>query len=347
MQTSPSLTSSRLLHHLVQPPLYPLRLDPQLLHALEEQLVALDLARALDAEDEVVAHTAQLDFVLELRVSQALSADGVVHGLIDKGSVLALVAGQCGVSGDVGGGDGVEADDAFGEAAGEFLGVGADDRGEDVDGGEEAVARCCNGGELGVVLADALHGVHGQSDSLARAHLDDQNVWVCCADRLCGVEHLVLLAQRRPDKVFRVDRVVVVQLVRVGFAGDCALQPTLLPGALNVQVQNCAIEVRGSARAFFVVGRLDVPLHPVEALGVAAQGNQAQAVGEHFVLDDGGVLVDEDIFNGKGGDFGEQDAAEGVCDRGVYAREGEGGVVGCGAGVELDVEVLVLLVIHE
>src|SRR5690242_10690015 len=110
MQTSPSLTSSRLFHHLVQPSLYPLRLDPQLLHALEEQLVALNLARALHAEDEVVAHTAQLDFILELRVPQALSAHGVVHGLIDKSSVFALVAGQRGVGGDVGGGDGVETD---------------------------------------------------------------------------------------------------------------------------------------------------------------------------------------------------------------------------------------------
>jgi hypothetical protein len=35
-------------------------------------------------------------------------------------------------------------------------------------------------------------------------------------------------------------------------------------------------------------------------------------VGEHFVLDDGRVHVDEDIFDGEGGDFGEEDAAEGV-----------------------------------
>lgn len=40
-------------------------------------------------------------------------------------------------------------------------------------------------------------------------------------------------------------------------------------------------------------------------------------MGEDFVLDDGGVVVDEDVFDGKGGDFGEEDAAEGICDGGV------------------------------
>jgi hypothetical protein len=37
-------------------------------------------------------------------------------------------------------------------------------------------------------------------------------------------------------------------------------------------------------------------------------------VGEHFVLDDGRVLVDEDVFDGERRDFGEEDAAEGVGD---------------------------------
>lgn len=33
---------------------------------------------------------------------------------------------------------------------------------------------------------------------------------------------------------------------------------------------------------------------------------------EHFVLDYGGVVFDEDIFDGEGGDFGEENAAEGI-----------------------------------
>jgi hypothetical protein len=60
-------------------------------------------------------------------------------------------------------------------------------------------------------------------------------------------------------------------------------------------------------------------------------------VGEYFVLDDGRVLVDEDVFDGERGDLGEEDAAEGVGDGGVEAGEGEFGVV-WGVLVELDVE---------
>lgn len=49
-------------------------------------------------------------------------------------------------------------------------------------------------------------------------------------------------------------------------------------------------------------------------------------MGENFVLDDGGVVVDEDVFDSEGRDFGEEDAAEGVGDGGVNIDEGEGGL---------------------
>lgn len=49
-------------------------------------------------------------------------------------------------------------------------------------------------------------------------------------------------------------------------------------------------------------------------------------MGEDFILDDGSVVVDKDVFNGKGGDFGNKDAAEGICYRSVDANEGEGTV---------------------
>jgi hypothetical protein len=65
-------------------------------------------------------------------------------------------------------------------------------------------------------------------------------------------------------------------------------------------------------------------------------------VGENFVLDDGGVLVNEDVFDCEGGDLGEEYAAECVCDRGIDACERERSVVGA-VGVELDIEVLVSL----
>ena len=332
---------SNLFHHLIQPSLYPLRLDPQRFHALQKEVIALNLPCALNAENEVIAHPPQLDFVLELRMPQALSRYSVVHGLINHGFVLALVPTQLWICSSLFVGDLVEADNALGEAACELLCVGADDRFQNVNGRHKAVACGRDGRKLGMVLANALHGVHGECDSLAGAHLHDQNVWVRCADRLRGVEHFALLAQRRPHEVLRVDRVVDVQLIWVCLARYCALQATLLPAALDVQVQNCAVEVRGTTGTLVIVGRLDVPFHPFETLGIAAEGDQAEAVREHFVLDYRGVLVDEDVFDGESGDFREKNAAEGVCDRGVYAGEREGSIVGCGAGVELDLEVLI------
>lgn len=50
---------------------------------------------------------------------------------------------------------------------------------------------------------------------------------------------------------------------------------------------------------------LSILLKPSEASWVAGQGNEAKTVGEDFVLDDGSVVVDEDVFDGKGGDFGK------------------------------------------
>jgi len=37
-------------------------------------------------------------------------------------------------------------------------------------------------------------------------------------------------------------------------------------------------------------------------------------VGKDFVLDYGGVVIDEYVFNGEGRDFSDQDAPKGVCD---------------------------------
>jgi hypothetical protein len=65
-------------------------------------------------------------------------------------------------------------------------------------------------------------------------------------------------------------------------------------------------------------------------------------MGKYFILDDGRILVDEDIFDCEGGDFSEQDSAKGVCDRGIKASEGKCGVVG-GMVVELNIEVLGLM----
>ena len=64
-------------------------------------------------------------------------------------------------------------------------------------------------------------------------------------------------------------------------------------------------------------------------------------MGEDFVGHDGGVVVDVDVFDGEGGDLGEEDAAEGVGDGGIDVDEGKGGFEGQVA-VELYLEGLVL-----
>lgn len=50
-------------------------------------------------------------------------------------------------------------------------------------------------------------------------------------------------------------------------------------------------------------------------------------MGEDFVLDDGGVVPYVDGLDGDGGDLGDEYAAEGIRNGGVYADEGEATVV--------------------
>lgn len=81
------------------------------------------------------------------------------------------------------------------------------------------------------------------------------------------------------------------------------------------------------------------PLHPVQAFLGAFQRNEAEALGENFVRDDRGVVVDVDFLNGEGGDFGEENAAEGVGEGCIEADEREGGFEGV-ISVEYDFKVL-------
>lgn len=42
-----------------------------------------------------------------------------------------------------------------------------------------------------------------------------------------------------------------------------------------------------------------------------------------LILNDGGVVLDEDGFDGEGGNLGDENATESVCERGIDADEGE------------------------
>lgn len=88
----------------------------------------------------MIPPSAELDLVLELVVAQALSADGVTHGVQDHGLELALVAlVSAALLLSLLLGDLLQPDDALGEALLELLGVAAQDWLEDGDGGHEAV----------------------------------------------------------------------------------------------------------------------------------------------------------------------------------------------------------------
>ena len=71
-----------------------------------------------------------------------------------------------------------------------------------------------------------------------------------------------------------------------------------------------------------------VPAHPIEASGVTGEWDETQTMGKNFILDNGGVVVDEDVLNGKRGEFCKEDAPKGIRYRGVEVDEGEGGIVG-------------------
>ena len=65
-------------------------------------------------------------------------------------------------------------------------------------------------------------------------------------------------------------------------------------------------------------------------------------MGEDFICYDGGIVLYVDFFDCQGGDFGEEDAAEGVGDGGIDADEGECGLILL-VLVEDDLEILLEL----
>lgn len=104
--------------------LEPLRLGFEQFNRVEEQIVASELTSTLHREDEVIAESAEFDFVLELLVSQAFSADGVFHRVLDNSFGLACR------------GVFLELNDATRETTAEFLGVVSENWFLDLNTGE-------------------------------------------------------------------------------------------------------------------------------------------------------------------------------------------------------------------
>mmetsp|Transcript_16328 Transcript_16328/g.32855 ORF Transcript_16328/g.32855 Transcript_16328/m.32855 type:complete len:307 (+) Transcript_16328:152-1072(+) len=125
---------------------------------------------------------------------------------------------------------------------------------------------------LGVLLADALLRQRTHLNVLPLAHLDKQNILVLAAG------HLALLARELRYKVL---------------GGHLAL----LVLALDVQVEDhCAVWAEGLARAVTVV--LEVAIVYVRASVVARQRDEAEAVSEKVVVQDGGILQEVNLVNG-------------------------------------------------
>ena len=296
----------------------------QRLDRLQEQLVAVPLARTLYREDEVVPLPPQLHFALELLVPQALPAHRVPHRIPHHSLDLALfplVAAALPrrlLPRDL-----VEPDDPAGKTRGELLGVGPDDGLHDVDGGHQAVRGGGDGRELGVVGADALVHVHGELDGLARPHLGDQDVRVHRGDGVVAREVARLVALRVEDDVAGVDVRVVVQLGRIVLTGGSLL----VLGAFDVERQAHRVEVEGGREGVLARLRGPPPLEELaEALLATLEGDEAKAVRQDLILNDGGVVLNKDLLNGESGYLGDQYAPKGIGDGGVDADQREGSV---------------------
>ena len=355
MQDAEATTNPSIPQHVAQIPPQRRTLPPKNLHALQEQPITVKLPCALHIEDEMILHPPKLHLALELLMPEALPAHCVPHRVPYHGFLLPdfqLRFRHCLLilCGNVVFGDVFEADNAPREAAREFDRVVADDGFEDVDGREQTVCCCGHGAVFCVVGANTLDGVESHVDFLAGSHLGEEDVWVDGADALTVVEVLLMSALRLVDHVFGVDVVVEVELI--GFrVGGFAVG---VVGAFHAEFEDDGVDIFWfflltdvgiGAEGWVVIVVFEAGdgagfvRHPSETFEGAGEGDETQALGEDFVLDDGGVVLNVDTLDGEGGDFVDHDAPEGVGNGGVHADEGESGFAVV-IFVELDPEIL-------
>lgn len=188
-----------------------------------------------------------------------------------------------------------------------------------------------------MVGSDAFDAVTLQVDSLTRSQLGDQDVWVDGADSIVAAEVFGLLALRVELELMGVDGAVDVELVGVALSLSREFLAFWAPFASHVEFENDGVVVarnRGVRVDDFarlledvllsriVLGRaLLVPLHPAETFARASERNETETVTKDLVLDDGSVVVNEDVFDGQGRNLGQHDTAVCVCDRGIDADE--------------------------
>lgn len=188
-----------------------------------------------------------------------------------------------------------------------------------------------------MVGSDALDAVTLQVDSLTRSQLCDQDIGVDGANDIVTGKVLGLLALRMELELMCVDGAVDVEFIGIALSLSCEFLAFLTPFASDVQFEDDGVVVarNGSVGVDDFAGLLEdvllsgivlgrallEPLHPAETFTGASEGDETNTVTENLVLDDGGVVIDKDVFYGQGRDFGQHDAAVCVRDGGVDADE--------------------------
>ena len=166
-----------------------------------------------------------------------------------------------------------------------------------------------------MVGSNTLDTVHFKVDLLARAKLSDQNVWVDRLDSILSSEELLLTSDRVESDVSGVNMRILIQLAGVILRG---VSVGVL-GTFNIQSQDDGVVIGWIATLGIILRGLLEPTHPVNTIHGTLQWNQTQSLGEHFILDDGGVIVNEDELDGNARHFSHYDTTEGICDRCIYA----------------------------
>lgn len=186
-----------------------------------------------------------------------------------------------------------------------------------------------------MVGTDTLDTVKFHLDRLTRTELGDQDVRVDGLDCVIASKELFLATDGVECNIFGVDVRILVELAGIIFL---RVRVGVL-GTFDVQAQDDGVVVGGVAAIGIVVGGLLEPAHPVDALHGTLEGNQTQTLCENLILDDRGVVVDENVFDGDAGHLGHENTTEGVGNGGVDSDEREGGFETLVA-VEVDLEIL-------
>lgn len=161
-----------------------------------------------------------------------------------------------------------------------------------------------------MLLAHTLYSVQLDVNLLAGSQLGDEDVVEEGPDRVHGKD-VGLGALRDPLDLGGVEPRVLVLVLGVSILGRSGLLCALFP-----QLKDNCVHVRGL-----------LPGGIVKLARVSVDGEQAEAVGEDLVGDDGCVVDDEYMLDGHGGDVVDHDAAQRVGDRAIQPDHVELGKV--------------------